>query len=252
MKPRTILLLLFLSLLSQNVFGQNEYRFPTLIAKTDLISWAAVERPALFAGLEYRPIPALAIEADVGFELSIYPWGNPPETSGKINYDYSKWRLGINIHPAYRSRYVQPTIGVQFFYHPESYTRFGNWYWRDGEQWSYERADIVVKSVGWTLNGGLHFRITEQVVMQFFTGIGSKQVSATHLTFNEQPFRPAGIFNLDFGRRDQVNGVAMRVHLYGSIKLGFVILGSDKKYQYWERSSDQKTYNRYRRPVHKI
>ncbi|MEZ4777566.1 MAG: hypothetical protein R3D00_30605 [Bacteroidia bacterium] len=255
MKSRTILLLISVVLLSRNAFGQRESTFPILIAKTDLLSWAAIERPAFFAGLEYRPIPVLAVEAEYGFELPLYPWGNPPETIGRFDYDYGKLRMGLNVHPGYRFRYVQSSIGFQFFYHPESYTRFGSWYWRDGEQWSYERADIVVKSVGWNINGGLHCRLGEKVVMQFFAGMGPKRVSATHQTLNEQPFTPnAGPldFNFDFGRRDQVKGVERRVHIYWAVKLGFVILNSDKTYQNWERPSGQRIYNRYRKPIRKI
>ncbi|MDX2247380.1 MAG: hypothetical protein SF052_11410 [Bacteroidia bacterium] len=240
------LLLSAFILLAQSLWSQEApmFTYPKFIVKTDLLSWSALERPAFFAGLEYRPIPAVAIEADYGLKLNVYVWENSPESLGRFNYNYTKLRIAVNFHPAYHFQYIEPILGFQFFYHPESYTRFDSWYWRDGSQWSYDRSDIVVKSVGTNLHFGLQFRIIEKMILQFYTGAGIKHITATHETVNEQAFSP-GWFDWG-GSRDQVEGVGIRGHLYWSIKLGYVITGSTKN------PLKQSDYERSRRAKDKI
>lgn len=251
MKFLTILVFLINTLIALPGKAQDQSRPPVWSVNTDLMSWAAIERPAFFAGIQYRPIPQIAMDADFGFKLPLYPWGNPPETSGKINYEYSKARFAIIFSPLRGYSGFQRFWMVNFFYHPESYTRFNTWYVKNGATISYDRADIVVKSLGMTVGGGWQFQPVDKFWVQFQMGLGGKKVVTTHSTVNEQPIT-LGIGNLDFNR-DRINGRENRLHVYLALKMGYVILSKKQDHrQKKERPASQDKYDRYRKPVPKI
>lgn len=250
-------ILLSLIILSEISLAQTSSS-SVLSVKTDVISPFAFERPAFFIGGEYVPHPLVGIEFEYGLRIPAKFWKISPP-SGFQNYRYQKFRFAVNLYPFEKGYVGETYIGVSIYGHPESFINEDDWMYLNQAYYSYEEAEINIQAIGWTVNFGKRYNITDRFFMQFIWGMGTKQVQVNYVAsitpMNVPPVATTFQFN-----RHRVAGRSQRFHTYVSLKLGYTLVAKDRYSPkirlriplFWPFNripgGGQEEYNRSRRP----
>ena len=161
---------------------------PALAVKLSPLAVLDPGASALLGGIEYRISPRYGLEASVGQAFTGLRITTLGLTKNRFDYTYQKYKLELRRYllPRTKNPNQEIYLSVQGAFMPQRYTRYGNNFYRDGRDISYDRAYVSKDVVGLNLKMGSVWHIWSNWLVETGVGAGGRYVTTKYDMLNER------------------------------------------------------------------
>ena len=175
-------LIFFLILLHQACYSQDSTGSGRVAIKLTPTSLFNPNIATIQPGIEWRFHRNASILVEYGFQfekfaLADWNWE-------KHDWQYKKIRSGARFYFISR-REVHLYAELNFFLVKQDYTKFDSYVQlQNAQRYHYEKSDISKNSWGFSVNGGMIFKLNHRLNLEYYSGLGLKWRTIGHTLFN--------------------------------------------------------------------
>lgn len=207
------------------VFENRQASFaPALALKLSPLAALDPGASALLGGIEYRISPRYGLEASFGQAFSGLCITTLGLTKNRFDYTYQKYKLELRRYllPRTKNPNQEIYLSVQGAFMPQRYTRYGNNFYRDGRDISYDRAYVTKDVAGLNLKMGSMWHLWSSWLVEAGVGAGGRYVTTKYDMLNERRASNFTAQQSDPFNRIEEPGTKISIDMELVFKVGYV------------------------------